>query len=140
MRVVFDPNIFIYALVRPGSIAEDAILHVITGTDKLLVSKALLDQLLGVLARKFSRDKEALSRVALWISEMALFVEPGEGISMLGNEMDNSILECAVSGKAEAIVAEDKEIKAPGRIKDVPVIGLRDYLKRRRAFSGAAYR
>lgn len=130
MRVVFDTNIFISALVFPGSVAEQALLQIIMGKDRLLITKPILDELLGVLARKFSRDKEALSRVSLWISEIAAFVTPRERIHELKDEADNRILECALAGNAEALVTGDKKILELGQIKGIPIISLKDYLKK----------
>jgi len=55
MKVVFDTNILVSALVFPGGRAEAALLRIIEEPDQLLLSKPILDELLGVLARKFSR-------------------------------------------------------------------------------------
>ncbi len=65
MKVVFDTNIFVSALVIPGSQAEKAVLRIIEGHDVLLLSKEILDELLSILSSKFSRDKEEISRVAV---------------------------------------------------------------------------
>lgn len=51
MRVVFDTNVFVSALVVPGGRADEALQRVMDGTDTLLVSRAILDELLLVLAR-----------------------------------------------------------------------------------------
>lgn len=110
MRVVFDTNIFISALAIPGSMAEKAILRILEGTDQLLISKAIIEEVLGVLAKKFSRDRENLSRVAVWLSDMGLLVEPRETMRLLEDEPDNRILECAIEGGAEAIVTGDKKM------------------------------
>jgi len=45
MRVVFDTNIYISALVFPGGLAEKAIYRVLEGKDELFISKAILDEL-----------------------------------------------------------------------------------------------
>ncbi|MBW1931227.1 MAG: PIN domain-containing protein [Deltaproteobacteria bacterium] len=74
MRVVFDTNIFISALVIPGSIAEKAILKILEGHDQLVISKTIINEILEVLARKFSRDRENLSRVAIWLSDIGILV------------------------------------------------------------------
>ena len=39
--------------------------RIFDGHDTLLISKPILDELLTTLARKFSRDADALSRTAL---------------------------------------------------------------------------
>ncbi|MBI3044233.1 MAG: PIN domain-containing protein [Betaproteobacteria bacterium] len=74
MKVVFDTNILVSALVFPGGRAEAALLRIIEEHDQLLLSKPILDELLGVLARKFSRDAEELARTAVLLSELALTV------------------------------------------------------------------
>ncbi|MBX6423010.1 putative toxin-antitoxin system toxin component, PIN family [Thermosulfurimonas sp. F29] len=76
MRVVFDTNIYISALVFPGGLAEKAIYRVLEGKDELFISKAIFDELLRVLATKFSKDREELARLAVWLSEIAQFVSP----------------------------------------------------------------
>ena len=57
MRVVFDTNIFISALVVPGSLAEKAILKIIEDGDILVISKDIINEVLSVLSTKVSRDK-----------------------------------------------------------------------------------
>lgn len=110
MRMVFDTNIFVSAFVGPGSLAEKAVLKIIEGEDILLLSKEVLDELLSILSTKFSRDREEISRVAVILSEMAEWVRPTIRISVLKDEPDNRILECAVFGKADMIVTGDKEM------------------------------
>ena len=73
MRVVFDTNIFISALIIPGSQAEKAI-HRIIGEDSLILSPAILKEVLGVFTRKFSRDREELAKVAVTLAGLALMV------------------------------------------------------------------
>jgi predicted nucleic acid-binding protein len=45
MRVVFDTNIFISALVIPGSQAEKALSRIIEGRDELVLSKDIVKSL-----------------------------------------------------------------------------------------------
>ncbi|HDG96561.1 MAG TPA: putative toxin-antitoxin system toxin component, PIN family [Desulfobacterales bacterium] len=128
MRVVFDTNIFISALVIPGSIAEKAILKILEGHDQLVISKAIINEVLQVLARKFSRDSENLSRVAVWLSDIGILVRPKRKIHVLEDEPDNRILECAVEGHGKAIVMGDKRMLELGRFQNISIISLREYL------------
>ena len=129
MRVVFDTNIFVSALVLPGSRAEQALQRVIEGVDRLLVSKPLIDELLGVLARKFSRDREQLSRVALFLVEVGELIQPEVRLAVLADEPDNRLLECAVAGSADVIVTGDQAVLALGHHEGVALVSLRDYLE-----------
>lgn len=128
MRVVFDTNVLISALVFPGKQADLALNRAIDGRDELLMSRAILDELLTVLARKFSRDREQLSRLAVWLSDLATWITPTTDISQLADEPDNRILECAITGKAEAIVTGDGELLALGKFEGIPILTLREYL------------
>ena len=128
MRVVFDTNIFISALILPGSRAEQALTRVIEGTDQLILSKPILDELLGVLARKFSRDREELARIAVWLAELAEWVRPTQRLRIAAEEADNRILECALAGRAELIVTGDKGLLLLGTFERVDIVTLRDYL------------
>jgi len=128
MRVVFDTNIYISALIFPGSTAASAVLKILDGKDTLLVSRAIIDELLGVLAVKFSHDREALCRVAVTIAEMADLIEPGERLEVLADEPDNRILECALAGKADVIVTGDKAMLSLQIYEGIRIITLREYI------------
>lgn len=128
MIVVFDTNILVSALVFPGGRAQEAIGRILSGVDHLVISKPLVDELLTVLARKFSRDPEELSRVAIWISELALWIHSTRHITQLADESDNRVLECAVAGKANLIVAGDKRMLELGVFEGIKITRLREYL------------
>ena len=129
MRVVFDTNIFVSAFVIPGSLGEKAILKVIEGNDILLLSKEMLDELLHVLSRKFGRDREEISRLAVILSEMVEWVRPTLRIGVLNDEPDNRILECAFSGKADFIVTGDKKMLEVKEYEKTRIISLNAYLE-----------
>jgi putative PIN family toxin of toxin-antitoxin system len=132
MKVVFDSNILIAALIFPGGRAEAALANILDGVDDLVISRPILQEVLSVLASKFSRDKEELSRVAVVLGEMGRIVEPSRRLSVLRDEPDNRILECAVEGNAEAIVTGDKAMLAIGEYEGIRLVTLADYLKKPR--------
>lgn len=129
MKVVFDTNIFISALVIPGSLAEKAIFKIIEGEDTLVISKEIINEVLLVLSNKFSRDREAVSRVAVNLSELAELVSPTERIRIFKDESDNRILECALCGETDIIVTGDKEMLKLREYKRVKIISLKEYLE-----------
>jgi len=132
MRVVFDSNILIAVLLFQGGRAEAAVANILDGVDNLVISRPIIQEVLSVLASKFSRDKEELSRVAVVLGEMGQIVEPSRRLSVLRDEPDNRILECAVEGKAEAIVTGDKAMLAIGEYEGIRLVTLADYLKKPR--------
>lgn len=84
--------------------------------------------MLSVLGRKFRRDREALSHVAVFLSELSLFVTPRQQLSAVKDEPDNRILECAIEGNADAIVTGDRALLELRDYTGVRIISLGDYL------------
>jgi uncharacterized protein len=128
LKVVFDTNVLVSALVFPGGRGEQALLRVLEERDELLLSKAILDELLGVLARKFARDAEELSRAAVFLAGIATLVAPARRVKVLRDAPDNRILECAAAGGAGLIVTGDKAMLALGEYAGARIVKLADYL------------
>ena len=128
MRVVFDTNILVSALVFPGGRGDAALRRIIAGTDQLVMSRAILDEFLDVLSRKFARDAEELAHVAVFVSELAMVVAARRRLRVVQDDRDNRILECAIAGRAEAIVTGDKALLALKNFRNIPVVTLRTYL------------
>ena len=129
MKVVFDTNVLVSALAFPGGRGEAALQRILEEKDELLLSKPILDELLGVLARKFSRDAEALSHVAVFLSELSLSVKPRQRLHVVRDEPDNRIFECAITGHANAIVTGNRAMLALREYRGVRIITLREYLE-----------
>jgi putative PIN family toxin of toxin-antitoxin system len=130
MRVVFDTNIFISALILPGGMAEDAMMRIIDAEHTLVISHEIIDEVLTVLARKFSKDAEALSRVAVNLASLGELVTSAERLNILDDEPDNRILECAVAGNAAAIVTGDKAMLMLKKHQCIRIITLSEFLKK----------
>ena len=128
MRVVFDTNIFVSALDFPGSRADAAVRRVLDDKDELVISRAIIDELLTVLARKFARDADELGRVAVFLADLSVVVRPRGRVKILSEEADNRILECARTGHADVIVTGDRAMLALGHYQDIEIKSLRDYL------------
>jgi putative PIN family toxin of toxin-antitoxin system len=128
MRVVFDTNIYVSALVFPGGRADAAMQRILGGIDVVVVSPAIINEVLGVLAEKFSRDREELSRVAVLLTDIGEVVKPRLRVSVLPDEPDNRILEAAVAGRAAAVVTGDKALLALGAYRGIPILTLARYL------------
>ena len=128
MRVVFDTNIFISALVFPGGQGEKALHRIMEGSDQLLISKPLLHELLEVLGRKFSRDRDELSRVALFVTDLGEMIHPQSKIRVFDDEADNRILECAVAGHADVVVTGDRAMLKHRQYQQIEILSLGSYL------------
>ena len=128
MRVVFDTNILVSALVFPGGRGEAALQRIIEERDELVLSKPILDELLGILARKFSHDREELAHVAVFLAEFAAIVSPRRRLHVVKDDPDNRVLECALTGRARAIITGDRALLALKAFRGVHLLSLRAYL------------
>lgn len=129
MKVVFDTNVLVSALVFPGGRGEQALQRILEERDELLLSKAILDELLGVLARKFARDAEELARAALLLGDVATVVKPARRLKVLKDDPDNRVLECATAGAAALIVTGDRELLELKEYEGVRIVSLREYVE-----------
>lgn len=128
MKVVFDTNIYVSAFIIPDSQAEKALLKIVEGNDFLIISKEIIDEILTVLASKFSKDREFISRTALFLADVTKVVKPSRKIHALKDMADNKILECAINGKADVIVTGDKEMLKLREFEGIKIISLSEYL------------
>ena len=128
MKVVLDTNVLVSALALPGGRADEAIRRIVEGEDSLGLSKPVLEELLSVLARKFDHDREASARVGVFLFEMAGFVEPTESLTVLADEPDNRILECALAAGAQLVVTGDRAMLAQGDYEGIRIVSLSTYL------------
>jgi uncharacterized protein len=128
LKAVFDTNIFVSALAIPGGQAERAINLVIDGQVNLCISKEIIHEVLGVLAQKFSKGPEELSRTAVFLSELAELIVPRKKLAILEDEPDNRILECAVTGHADVIVTGDRTMLKLKKYQEIRILSLRQFL------------
>ena len=128
MKVVFDTNVFVSALTLPDGRGDQALRKIVEGEDSLALSKQILDELLSVLARKFARNREELARVAVFLSNLGEIVEPAESLTVLADEPDNRIVECALAANAQLIVTGDRAMLALGEYQGIRIISLSTYL------------
>jgi len=59
---------------------------------------------------------------------LAEVVDPRDRLSVLEDEPDNRILECAIAAGAERIVTGDRAMLDLGQYQDVQIITLADYV------------
>jgi putative PIN family toxin of toxin-antitoxin system len=130
VRVVFDANILVSALILPGGSGDRALNVILDGRATLLLSKPILGETLRVLGKKFARETEELARLAVFFADLAEIVAPTRTLNVLADEPDNRILECAQAGGAALIATGDRAMLALRRFAGTEIITLRDFLRR----------
>jgi putative PIN family toxin of toxin-antitoxin system len=110
VRIVFDTNVYISAFVVPGSRSELAFLLASRRRFDLVISAEILFEMKDKLTSKFGYSGDRVQEVEREVREVATVVEPDLRLSILDDEPDNRVLECAVASGAAAIVTGDKEL------------------------------
>ncbi len=126
-RVVFDTNVLVSAYAFGGRPAE-LVRRAITGELELVTSPALLAELARVLADKLEFDAEHVDSVIMQIARIADIARPSQRLSVLADEPDNRVLECAVEGGADSIVSGDRHLLDLGEYAGIPILGVAEAL------------
>lgn len=129
IRVVFDTNILLSAVVFGGN-PEKLIRLAWERKIRLLVSPAILLELVMVLRDKFRRDDEEAKKAVQMIGSLAELVKPRHRVRVLDDDPDNRILECAAEGKADWIVSGDSHLLALKEYQGIPILKAVKFLEK----------
>ena len=132
MRVVFDTNVYISALVIPGSLSDDAYRRARAGDVALFTSIAILTELASKLREKFDWTDDRIRAALKSISRTAEVVKTTPHLSVVRDATDNRILECAVHVDANLIVTGDPHLLKLRRFGRAGIVRVSTFLADRR--------
>lgn len=121
LRVVFDTNVYVSAFAFPNSKAEEAYLLAVRHKIELYTSVPILTELARKLRKKFHWDDSKIISLLKQISSVAKVIKPNIKITLLQDETDNRILECAKASNANLIVTGDHHLLS---LKEFDGIGI----------------
>ncbi len=115
MRVVLDTNVIVSGLNFPGN--ERLVLELaLRGRFELCLSPFILEEVAGVLGRKFGWDEELTSQALRALGDAATVIEPRRLPEVIGSgHPDNRVLECVVEASADYLVTGDRRHLLPLR-------------------------
>lgn len=123
-KVVFDTNVYVSAAGFGGK--PEMLLRLCRGRHRqieLFTSHEILKETVRVLASdKFQFTKEEIADAVSVIVESAKVIEPKPKLTVIADEADNRILECAVKAKAEFIISGDRHLLDLGEYKRISVL------------------
>ena len=128
LRVVVDTNVFISALLfqgKPARILKLAEDHAFT----LIVSTPLCQEVERVLAKKFAWPKTVIDLACVPLWRLAELVTPAVDIEECPDPDDNRILECALEGRADAIVTGDRHLLDMKKFRGIPILAVNEFLR-----------
>lgn len=105
MRIVFDTNIVVSAMLSPTGTAAAALRLALNRHVQFCASEIIFEEYEGVLRRpKFRRPPQVVSALMKAIRAVAEVVEPTATLAVSGDDADNRFLECAEAAKADYLV------------------------------------
>ncbi len=130
LKVVLDTNVYISAFQYPKGrtvVLWDAAL---AGSFRLLVSPVIIQEMAGVLRADFKWSEDRVQDAVRIVARVA-----GKGIVIPHTKVrvvtadpdDDRILECAVDGKADLIVSNDRHLLNLKAYADIPIVAGVDF-------------
>ena len=132
MRLIFDCNILVSALLSNTSVSGKALLKAKSSSALLLLSSATLAEAIEVLMRpKFDRyiSKEIRQSFLEELIPLCTKVEISERITLCRDPKDDMYFELALSGNADFIITGDSDLLTLHPFKNTSVISPKDFLE-----------
>lgn len=120
LRVVFDSNVYISALLfdgPPKQILELALKRQVI----LVASDDIINEAAGRLREKFSWPEHRVQQFVRQTSRLAELYNPKIKLTVVKDEPDNRVLECAVAGEAHIIISGDHHLLKLKSFENIPI-------------------
>ena len=133
MRAVLDTVVFLRALINPHG-RWGRLLFDLSDRYVIVLSPEIIKEILSVLYRAGLRERfpamaePARLELVLAILEEAEVVEPREKVSVCRDVADDKFFECALEGRADYIVTEDKDILAVTEHRGVKTAAAEEFI------------
>ncbi len=130
LKVVFDTNVYISALITPGGNAEKVFFLALEKKIYLFTSIPILTETAKKLTDKFLWDNDHVKSAVKHIGRVATVVKPMKKLNVLNDEPDNRILECAKQAEADLIITGDKHLLVLKEFEGIDVVKIAHFLKK----------
>jgi putative PIN family toxin of toxin-antitoxin system len=110
LKVVLDTNVIVSGLnFQKGNPAKILLL---VASEEIInfISRPILNEIRRILVDKFFWAREEVEAAEVWLTTFSKSVNPRDRISVIDDDPDNRILECAVEGQADFIISGDRHL------------------------------
>jgi len=107
LKVVLDTNVIVSGLNFPTSNPAKILLLVASGEVANFTSRHIINETRRILVDKFFWTHEEVEAAEVWLTTFSKSVNPKNRISVIVDDPDNRILECAEEGRADFIISGD---------------------------------
>ena len=128
-KVTLDTNILVSALGWKGK-SHEILSMIVDGKLELVLSFEQFAEVSKVLEYpKFNFTDEQKARFKALLLKIATFVQPRERLSVIRDQADNRILECAVAGDVNYIVSGDHHLLDLKEFSGIKIVTAREMLR-----------
>lgn len=125
MRIFLDTNVLVAGLATRGLCCE--LLEHVIHDHELLTCAPVLTELERILAGKLRLPASTVAGFLALLKSEGNLVEPGETPAIAINDADDvRILACAITGKADVFVTDDKELLELRHVGNLPIVSPRE--------------
>ncbi|MBI4022464.1 MAG: putative toxin-antitoxin system toxin component, PIN family [Candidatus Andersenbacteria bacterium] len=127
LRIVVDTNIIVSAL-NFGGPPDRVIIYCTTSAAQLYLSPFILHETQNVLTRKFGWHANRAHRTIELLKRQATMITPTDRLSLVTDEADNRILECAQAVSADYLVTGDQELLNLKKVNGTAIVSAARFL------------
>jgi putative PIN family toxin of toxin-antitoxin system len=110
LKVLLDTNVIVSGLNFPASNPAKILIMVASGEIANFTSGHIFNEARRILADKFFWTREEVDAAEVWLKTFSKSVNPQSRISVIADDPDNRILECAVEGQTDFIISGDHHL------------------------------
>ena len=128
-RITLDTNEWVGAFNFGGQ-ALSLIHDAIAGDVEIAISQPIINETLRVLREKFDWQPYRLHALGERLCKICTLVEAKETETVLADEPDNRILECAKENASDFIITEDGPMLRIKLFEGIPIMTMREFFER----------
>ncbi|HLC19766.1 MAG TPA: putative toxin-antitoxin system toxin component, PIN family [Candidatus Nanoarchaeia archaeon] len=135
MKITVDTNVLISATFWTGA-SDKIISKVEAKLIQLVLSKEIIKEYAGVLdyeeiKTKIRNKNLVMKHTVSKIISLSTIIEPTEKFFAVKDDPDNNkILECAVAGRVDFIVSNDKHLLKLQKFENISIVSPDDFVKK----------
>jgi len=128
LKVGLDTNVIVSGLNFPTSIPAKILLLVASGEVANFTSRHILNETRRILVDKFFWTHAEVEAAEVWLTTFSKSVNPKRHISVIVDDPDNRILECAVEGQADFIISGDHHLTDLENYQGIKIVAPSNFL------------
>ena len=121
LRVVADTNVYV-SIFQFGRRMSEILDLAVAGSVELCISEPILEELRGVLTRKFQWSTERAQVAADTLRRLCRFITPRHSLRVAADPDDDRILKCAIEASADVIISGDRDLLAPNAFRTISIM------------------